>query len=69
MKVTEVVLAAVYKALADHHIYLEGTLLKPSMVTSGAGCENQAQPTEVNWKIILYMQSVYADAPCICFLT
>uniref|UniRef100_A0A2K6S9C0 Fructose-bisphosphate aldolase n=1 Tax=Saimiri boliviensis boliviensis TaxID=39432 RepID=A0A2K6S9C0_SAIBB len=29
--VTEKVLAAVYKALRDHHIYLEGTLLKPNM--------------------------------------
>ncbi|XP_072153638.1 LOW QUALITY PROTEIN: fructose-bisphosphate aldolase-like [Bemisia tabaci] len=27
-KVTETVLAAVYKALNDHHVYLEGTLLK-----------------------------------------
>ncbi|KAK7870700.1 hypothetical protein R5R35_009863 [Gryllus longicercus] len=35
-KVTETVLAAVYKALNDHHVYLEGTLLKPNMVTSGA---------------------------------
>ncbi|XP_054280127.1 fructose-bisphosphate aldolase-like isoform X2 [Macrosteles quadrilineatus] len=34
-KVTETVLAAVYKALNDHHVYLEGTLLKPNMVTSG----------------------------------
>ncbi|KAG3263994.1 hypothetical protein H1C71_000282 [Ictidomys tridecemlineatus] len=33
--VTEKVLAAVYKALSDHHIYLEGTLLKPNMVTPG----------------------------------
>lgn len=31
-KVTEQVLAAVYKALSDHHVYLEGTLLKPNMV-------------------------------------
>ena len=31
-KVTEVVLAAVYKALNDHHVFLEGTLLKPNMV-------------------------------------
>ena len=29
------VLAAVYKALNDHHVYLEGTLLKPNMVTAG----------------------------------
>lgn len=34
--VTEKVLAAVYKALADHHVLLEGTLLKPNMVLSGA---------------------------------
>lgn len=36
-KVTEVVLAAVYKALSDHHVYLEGTLLKPNMCTAGMG--------------------------------
>merc|ERR1711892_302808 len=43
-KVTEVVLATVYKALADHHIYLEGTLLKPNMVTSGTSCTVDAVP-------------------------
>lgn len=37
-KVTEQVLAAVYKALSDHHVYLEGTLLKPNMVTGGQSC-------------------------------
>ena len=36
--VTETVLAAVYKALNDHHVYLEGTLLKPNMVTAGQSC-------------------------------
>jgi fructose-bisphosphate aldolase class I len=36
--VTEKVLAAVYKALSDHHIFLEGTLLKPNMVTAGQSC-------------------------------
>jgi fructose-bisphosphate aldolase, class I len=34
-RVTEKVLAATYKALSDHHIFLEGTLLKPNMVTAG----------------------------------
>jgi len=29
---TEKVLAAQFKALADHHIFLEGCLLKPNMV-------------------------------------
>jgi fructose-bisphosphate aldolase class I len=33
--VTEKVLAATYAALSEHHIFLEGTLLKPNMVTAG----------------------------------
>jgi fructose-bisphosphate aldolase class I len=35
-EVTERVLAACYKALNDHHVLLEGTLLKPNMVTPGS---------------------------------
>lgn len=34
-RITERVLACVYKTLIDHHVYLEGTLLKPNMVTQG----------------------------------
>lgn len=34
--VTEMVLAATYKALNDHKVLLEGTLLKPNMVTPGS---------------------------------
>lgn len=33
--ITEVVLSYTYKALIDHHVYLEGTLLKPNMCTAG----------------------------------
>jgi len=40
-KVTEQVLAFTYKALADHHVFLEGTLLKPNMVTAGQACEKK----------------------------
>lgn len=40
-------MAAVYKALADYSVYLEGTLLKPSMVTSGRGRAEQATPATV----------------------
>lgn len=46
-KVTETVLAAVYKALNDHHVYLEGTLLKPNMVTAGMQSAKKATPQEV----------------------
>lgn len=45
--VTEKVLAAVYKALSDHHIYLEGTLLKPNMVTAGFGNPNKNTSLEI----------------------
>ena len=34
-------LSFVYKALADHNVYLEGTLLKPNMVTAGQGCQHK----------------------------
>lgn len=46
-KVTETVLAAVYKALNDHHVYLEGTLLKPNMVTAGQSCPQKPTPASV----------------------
>jgi len=46
-KVTEMALAYTYKALADHHIFLEGTLLKPNMVTPGQSCPNRATPQEI----------------------
>lgn len=41
------VLAAVYKALSDHHVYLEGTLLKPNMVTPGHACPIKYSPEEI----------------------
>lgn len=40
-------LAAVYKALSDHHVYLEGTLLKPNMVTPGHSCPTKYSPEEI----------------------
>lgn len=45
--VTEKVLAAVYKALSEHHVYLEGTLLKPNMVTAGHSCSHKYNPQEI----------------------
>merc|ERR1712072_1435683 len=34
-KMTEKVLAAQFKALSDHHVFLEGAVLKPNMVKNG----------------------------------
>lgn len=36
-----------YKALSDHHVYLEGTLLKPNMVTAGHSCPNKYSAEEI----------------------
>lgn len=40
------VLAFTYKALADHHVFLEGTLLKPNMVTAGMSCAKRNSAEE-----------------------
>lgn len=40
-------LTAVYQAMSDHHVYLEGTLLKPNMVTPGHGCSKKYSPEDV----------------------
>jgi len=45
--VTEQVLAFQYKALADHHVFLEGTLLKPNMVTAGQGCSQKYTSAQI----------------------
>ncbi|XP_055382929.1 fructose-bisphosphate aldolase isoform X1 [Condylostylus longicornis] len=70
LKVTEVVLAAVYKALSDHHVYLEGTLLKPNMVTPGQSCAKKASPQDVALATVLALRrTVPAAVPGITFLS
>ncbi|KAK7595578.1 hypothetical protein V9T40_013403 [Parthenolecanium corni] len=69
-KVTETVLAAVYKALNDHHVYLEGTLLKPNMVTPGQSCPVRATPEEIARATVTALQRTVPPAvPGICFLS
>lgn len=67
---TEKVLAAVYKALSDHHVYLEGTLLKPNMVTAGHSCTKKYTPQEVAMATVTALRrTVPASVPGICFLS
>lgn len=69
-KVTEVVLAFTYKALADHHVYLEGTLLKPNMVTAGQSCPKQNTPEEVALATVTALSRAVPPAvPGITFLS
>ncbi|VDD77332.1 unnamed protein product [Mesocestoides corti] len=68
--VTEQVLAFVYKALADHHVYLEGTLLKPNMVTCGHSCPKK-YTVEQNARATVeaLQRTVPAAVPGIVFLS
>uniref|UniRef100_A0A3B3BDP1 Fructose-bisphosphate aldolase n=1 Tax=Oryzias melastigma TaxID=30732 RepID=A0A3B3BDP1_ORYME len=64
------VLAATYKALSDHHVYLEGTLLKPNMVTAGHACSKKYTPQEVAMATVTALRrTVPASVPGICFLS
>uniref|UniRef100_F7BH72 Fructose-bisphosphate aldolase n=1 Tax=Monodelphis domestica TaxID=13616 RepID=F7BH72_MONDO len=68
--VSEKVLAAVYKALSDHHVYLEGTLLKPNMVTAGHACPKKYTPEQVAMATVTTLhRTVPAAVPGICFLS
>lgn len=69
-KVTETVLAFVYKALADHNVFLEGTLLKPNMVTAGQSHAVKFSPEDVGKATVTALQrTVPAAVPGITFLS
>ncbi|XP_071945289.1 fructose-bisphosphate aldolase A-like [Antedon mediterranea] len=68
--VTEKVLAATYKALSDHHVYLEGTLLKPNMVLPGASCATKFTPQDCAAATVQALQrGVPVAVPGITFLS
>jgi len=70
LRVTERVLACVYKTLVDHHVYLEGTLLKPNMVTPGQSCEERATPEQVAMATVTALRRTVPPAvPGITFLS
>ncbi|XP_053617524.1 fructose-bisphosphate aldolase-like [Plodia interpunctella] len=69
-KVTEVALAALYKALSDHHVFLEGTLLKPNMVTPGQDYPKKSTPEEIAVATVTaLLRGVPAAVPGITFLS
>ena len=67
---TERVIAACYKSLSDHHVMLEGTLLKPNMVRSGSDASVQASMNEVALATVRVLQHTVPPAvPGITFLS
>ena len=67
--VTERVLAAVYKALNDHHVLLEGTLLKPNMVTPGSDAKKVSPQVIAEHTVRALQRTVPAAVPAIVFLS
>jgi len=67
---TEKVIAACYKALSDHHVMLEGTLLKPNMVRSGSDAKIQATASEIAEATVRVLQHcIPVSVPGITFLS
>jgi hypothetical protein len=58
------------QALADHNVYLEGTLLKPNMVTPGQSCPKRATPQEIAAATVTALSRTVPPAvPGITFLS
>ncbi|KAL8560315.1 hypothetical protein ACOMHN_006046 [Nucella lapillus] len=69
-KVTEQVLAYTYKALSDHHVYLEGSLLKPNMVTAGQACKKKYSHEQIAIATVTALsRGVPGAVPGVCFLS
>jgi fructose-bisphosphate aldolase class I len=68
-QVSERVFSAVMKAMLDHNLIIEGTLLKPNMVTPGA--ESAAvSPQEVAWMTVRTLsRSIVPALPAVVFLS
>merc|ERR1711870_101412 len=68
-KMTEKVLAAQFKALADQHVYLEGCLLKPNMVKNGINGPKADHETVATLTVQALLRTVPPALPGILFLS
>eukprot|EP00884_Botryococcus_braunii_P019614 jgi/Botrbrau1/6336/Bobra.0339s0043.1 len=66
---TEVVVNGCYKALMDHKVLLEGTLLKPNMVTPGSEAGPTTPQEIAEFTVRALQRSVPAAVPGIVFLS
>jgi len=56
--------------MLDQNLIIEGTLLKPNMVTPGASCPERANPQEIAWYTVRTLsRSIVPALPCVCFLS
>ncbi|KAM0056612.1 putative fructose-bisphosphate aldolase [Helianthus debilis subsp. tardiflorus] len=67
--VTERVLAECYKALNDHKVLLEGTLLKPNMVTPGSDAKKVAPEVVGEYTVRALQRTMPPAVPAVVFLS
>ncbi|KAM1803984.1 hypothetical protein ACFX12_029903 [Malus domestica] len=67
--VTERALAACYKALNDHHVLLEGTLLKPNMATPGSDGKKVSPVVVANHTVRALQRTMPPAIPAVVFLS
>jgi fructose-bisphosphate aldolase, class I len=69
-EVSERVFAAVMKAMQEHKLIIEGTLLKPNMVTPGASCPDRKSAEEIAWFTVRTLSRTIVPAlPGVTFLS
>merc|ERR1712063_51964 len=70
VRVTEHVLAEVYKALHDANVLLEGSILKTNLVCPGSSCPTQVSPEQVGHATVTVLQRTLPCAvPTVNFLS
>jgi len=58
------------KAMLDHKLIIEGTLLKPNMVTPGASCPDRKSAQEIAWYTVRTLSRTIVPAlPAVTFLS
>ncbi|XP_047312178.1 fructose-bisphosphate aldolase, cytoplasmic isozyme-like [Impatiens glandulifera] len=68
-EVTERVLAACYKSLNDHKVCLEGTLLKPNMVTPGSDATKVSPKVVAEYTVRTLQRTMPTAVPAVVFLS
>lgn len=69
-KASELAFAYQYKALADYHVFLEGTLLKPNMITPGQSSPQKATPEQIAAATVTALsRTVPSAVPGVVFLS
>lgn len=68
--VSEHVFSVVMKAMIDHKLIIEGTMLKPNMVTPGSECTDRKGSQEIAWMTVRTLsRSIVPALPVVCFLS